>query len=146
MFLATPSELLDQMQAALDQLRAAKGSAAWRATVIESSGVLTNGVAGLLAGLTASQPVEGNVRAQRFARVKVAEMQLYAADRVKAGQTARDVYSALKPQIDEARDAFAGQFLTPANGTPDYLHREIVQGLAQNDEALLGPHYPGPLV
>jgi hypothetical protein len=130
------------MQTALDRLRAAEGSALWRDTVVESSAVLSRGIAHLLGRLTSP---ETHLRAQRFAKVKIAEIQLYQADRVKTGQAARDIYSALRPHIDEARTAFASQFLTPANGTPDYLHQEMVRTLAHNDEALLGPLYPGPL-
>jgi hypothetical protein len=124
------------MTLALDQLRSARGSPAWRETVIVSSAVLSRGVAGLLASL--STPLaEDDLRAQRLARVKVAEMQLYQAAQVKAGQAARDLYGALHAQIDEARAAFPEQFL-------HYLHQEIVRTLAHNDEALLGPHYPMP--
>ena len=129
------------------RLRAAKGGAHWRDTVVESSAVLAGGIAGLLQGLTpqSRKPVARDHQALRFAKVKVAEIQLYRAETVKAGQVARDLYRRLKPQIDEARGAFQTRFLTPPNGIPDYLHQEMVRALAHNDEALLGPHYPGPL-
>ena len=85
-------------------------------------------------------------RAQQFARVRVAEIQLYHAAAMKAGRASGDVYSALKTQIDTARDAYREKFLTPVNGTADYLHTEFVRTLANDDAALLGPGYPGPLV
>lgn len=85
-------------------------------------------------------------RAQRFARVRVAEIQLYHAAQMKSGRAARDVYGALKSQMDAARDAYREKFLTPVNGTADYLHAEFVRTLANDDAALLGPEYPGPLV
>ncbi len=88
----------------------------------------------MLAGLAEPLP-EDDIRAQRLARVKVAEMQLYQAAQVKAGQAAGDLYGALQTQIDEARAGFPDQFLR-------YLHQEIVRTLAHNDEALLGPLYP----
>jgi hypothetical protein len=122
------------MTLALNQLRSARGSPAWRETVIVSSAVLSRGVAALLAGLTAPL-AEDELRAQRLARVKVAEIQLYQAAQVKAGQAAGDLYGALQSQIDEARAAFPEQFL-------HHLHREIVHTLAHHDEALLGPKYP----
>jgi len=122
------------MTLALDQLRAARGTPAWRETVIASSTVLSRGVAGLLASLTAPLP-EDELRAQRLARVRVAEMQLYQAAQVKAGHAAGDLYGTLQTQIDEARAAFPEQFL-------HYLHQEILRTLAHNDEALLGPLYP----
>ena len=81
----------------------------------------------------------------RFARVKVAEIQLYQASGVKAGRAARDLYGVLGPQIDAARTAFRDRFLIPLNGIPDYLHQEMVKTLAKEDVVLLGPSYPGPL-
>jgi len=145
--LADSAEILGDLDRALAKLRAAQGTAAWRDAVVESSAHFSHGIARLLETLSAPAPdySEKGLRAQRYARVKVAEMRLYAADQVKAGQHARDLYSALRPQIDEARAAFSGQFLAPPNGVPDYLHEELVRALAQNDEALLGPNYPGPL-
>ncbi|HTB12950.1 MAG TPA: hypothetical protein VK752_15315 [Bryobacteraceae bacterium] len=89
---------------------------------------------------------EAHMRAQRFARVRVAEIQLYHAAAMKNGRVARDVYGALKAQMDAARDAYRENFLTPGNGSADYLHAEFVRTLANDDAALLGPGYPGPLV
>ena len=94
--------------------------------------------AGLARALTHS-------RALRFARVKVAEIQLYQASQVKRGRAARDLYGALRPHIDAARGAFRDRFLLPWNGVPDYLHQELVKTLAKEDAVLLGPSYPGPL-
>lgn len=86
------------------------------------------------------------LRAQRFARVQVADIQLYHAVAMKDGRCSGDIYAALKTQIDAARDAYREKFLTPLNGTADYLHAEFVRTLANDDAALLGPLYPGPLV
>jgi hypothetical protein len=99
--------------------------------------------------LSAPAPVsheETNLRAQRFARVRVAEIQLYHAAAMKNGRAARDVYGALKAQMDAARDAYRENFLTPVNGGADHLHTEFIRTLANDDAALLGPAYPGPLV
>jgi hypothetical protein len=98
---------------------------------------------------TLTPPVVGDekaLRAQRFARVRVAEIQLYHAAQMKNGRAAGDVYRALKAQMDAARDQYREKFLTPVNGTADYLHVEFVRTLANDDAALLGPEYPGPLV
>jgi hypothetical protein len=89
---------------------------------------------------------EKHLRAQRFARVRVAEIQLYHAAAMKTGRASGDVYSALKTQMDAAREAYREKFLTPVNGTADHLHAEFVRTLANDDAALLGPGYPGPLV
>ncbi len=94
--------------------------------------------AGLARALTHS-------RALRFARVKVAEIQLYQASQVKSGRAARDLYGVLGPHIDAARGAFRENFLVPLSGLPDYLHQELVKTLAKEDAVLLGPSYPGPL-
>lgn len=102
-----------------------------------------------LKSLAAPAPVsheETHLRAQRFARVRVAEIQLYHAAAMKNGRAARDVYSALRAQMDAAREAYRESFITPTNGTVDYLHTEFVRTLANDDAALLGPAYPGPLV
>jgi hypothetical protein len=145
-FLATPAAMLEEMERTLSRLRAAHGNAGWRDAVVESSAVLTRGICGLLETLSPARDLsERQVRAKRFASVKVAELQLYHGARVQAGQAARDIYGALKPQIEEAREAFRERFLKSPNGVPDYLHEEIVRALAQNDATLLGPHYPGPL-
>lgn len=89
---------------------------------------------------------ENHLRAVRFARVRVAEIQLYHAAAMKNGRTSRDVYAALKTEMDAAREAYREKFITPANGTADYLHAEFVRTLANDDASLLGPTYPGPLV
>jgi hypothetical protein len=86
-------------------------------------------------------------RAQRFARVQVAEMRLYKSNLVKAGRENAALYPALRSDIDSAREAYQTQFLAGTNKTGmfDYLHMELVTSLASSDEALLGREYPGPL-
>ncbi|MBV8843013.1 MAG: hypothetical protein JO307_09390 [Bryobacterales bacterium] len=145
--LPTSAQMLEDMERALARLRAVQGSAVWREAAIESSAVLMRGVCGLLEALNAPRDLkDSEVRAKRFACVKVAELQLYHNSQVHAGRNGRDIYGALKPQIEEARNAFRERFLKSSHGVPDYLHEEIVRALAQNDATLLGPKYPGPLV
>jgi len=84
-----------------------------------------------------------DLKARRFARVLVAEMLLYQAEQVKNGRTERDLYTALKAQIDAAREAYRSAFLEDSEGIPDYLHRELVHTLAHDDVELLGKDYPG---
>lgn len=96
--------------------------------------------------LEENRHAEKHLGAQRFARVRVAEIKLYHAAAMKTGRAAGDVYSSLKTQMDAARDGYREKFLTPTNGTADYLHAEFVRMLANDDAALLGPGYPGPLV
>lgn len=86
-----------------------------------------------------------HLRAQRFARVAVAEMRLYHAGAVAAGRAHGNLYSALRQEIDDARAAYRRQFM-PAPGVPDYLHQELLHALSNDDAGLLGENYPGPLV
>jgi hypothetical protein len=84
-------------------------------------------------------------RAQRFARVKVAEMRLYKALAVRAGRSHGDLYGSLGVEIDAAREEYRKDFLQPCASMQDYLHLELVRTLANDDVSLLGPKYPGAL-
>ena len=144
--------LFDEMERALGRLRDASVRPDWRAEARKSAGVLARGVAGLLE-LADEKPepaldapaLDKHARAQRFATVRVAEIQLYHGAQVKAGRSSGNLYGSLGTVLDLARRVYAEQFLTPMNGVPDYLHREVVRVLANNDATLLGPQYPGPL-
>jgi hypothetical protein len=131
------------------RLRAASTEAERAAALEDASRVFPGSTVVEFLKTLAPAPVlreETQLRAQRFARVRVAEIQLYHAAAMKSGRAAGDVYGALKEQIDAAREAYRENFLTPMNGTADYLHTEFVRTLANDDAALLGPGYPGPLV
>jgi hypothetical protein len=86
-----------------------------------------------------------HLRAQRFARVHVAEMRLQHPDAVKAGRTHRNLYSALRESIDIARTSFQEQFFS-CPSMVDYLDLELTRTLAHDEPELLGQSYPGPLV
>lgn len=87
-----------------------------------------------------------HMRAQRFARVQVAEMRLYKDDAVKAGRRDSNIYLRLKDEIDEARERYMAQFLDGQPHMRDYLHGELVETLAIDNPQLMGADYPGPLV
>ena len=87
-----------------------------------------------------------HLRAQRFARVQVAEIRLYRADAVKSGRARGDLYGALQDAIDSGRKTFQQRFLAASATMPDYFHRELVRTLADDKPAWLGEKYPGPLV
>lgn len=89
---------------------------------------------------------ETHLRAQRFARVKVAAMRLYKSDEVKAARAERCLYSAFKQEIDAARQEFETEFVTATPTMLDYLHLELIGTLAKDDAAALGSDYPGALV
>jgi hypothetical protein len=86
-----------------------------------------------------------HLRAQRFARVKVAGIRLYQSEKVKNGRTAHDLYTSVKVEVDSAREAFRDEFLNASDSMVDYLHLELVRTLANDDVELLGQEYPGPM-
>jgi hypothetical protein len=87
-----------------------------------------------------------HLRAQRFARVQVAEMRLHEGQAVQTGRTRRDLYGSLRDSIDAAREKFRAGFFASCPSMVDYLHLELVRTLAHDDPELLGKDYPGPLV
>jgi hypothetical protein len=93
-----------------------------------------------------SEEQQLHLRAQRFARVHVAEMRLYEADAVKAGRARRELYDVLRNPIDAARAAFREQFFARCPSMVDYLHLELMRTLANDEPDLFGKDYPGPLV
>jgi hypothetical protein len=82
-----------------------------------------------------------HLRAQRFARLKVSEMRVYYPQDVRTGTEQANLYAQLKSPIDEARSAYRKEFV----GVFDYLYLELVGNLANHDDRLLGPDFPGPL-
>jgi hypothetical protein len=126
------------------RVRNASNEAEWTAAIEDAERTFASDSAAVEFLKTLAPPPVS--RAQQFARVRVAEIQLYHSAAMKDGRASGDVYSALKTQMDAAREAYRERFLTPVNGTADYLHAEFVRTLANDDAALLGPAYPGPLV
>jgi len=92
-----------------------------------------------------SEEQQLHLRAQRSARVQVAEMRLFETDAVQAGRAQRDLYGALRRRIDAAREAFHKTFFSATPTMVDYLHLELVRTLANDDPELLGNEYPGPM-
>jgi len=87
-----------------------------------------------------------HLRAQRFARVKAAEMRLHHAELVQSGRNRRNLYESLRQPIEDAREDFRKQFFSGCPSMVDYLHLELTRTLANDDSDLLGSTYPGPLV
>lgn len=107
-----------------------------------------NGSATELGNLISSlsrEEQELHLRAQRFARVQVAEMRLYKSNLVKQGRANQNLYSALREDIDLSREAYRVQFMNQGKNMVDYLHVELVRTLANDDAVLMGVEYPGPL-
>jgi hypothetical protein len=86
-----------------------------------------------------------HIRAQRFSRVTIAEMQLFRPEACRAGREQANLYIFLKAELDKARDTYRKQFMTVPSMV-DYLHLELVNTVAEGDEHKLGADYPGQLV
>lgn len=86
-----------------------------------------------------------HLAAQRFARVQVAQMRLAHPGAVRSSRLRRNIYDALRMEIDTARKDFREKFITASPSMVDYLHLEMVRSLADDDANLMGPDYPGPL-
>jgi len=87
-----------------------------------------------------------HLQAQRMARVKVAGIRLECASELHRGVADGDIYAELGPVIDAARVLFRQNFLAKSSTMVDYLHLEILRSLAHDEDRLLGPDYPGPLI
>ena len=76
-------------------------------------------------------------RARWFARVEVARMRLFHREALERGRAERNIYSALREQIDAARLAYRQDFVAVSGGIADYLDKELT-GLANDDANILG--------
>jgi hypothetical protein len=86
-----------------------------------------------------------HMRAQRYSRVNIAELQLAKPDACTAGRQQSNLYVFVAKEIDRAREIYRGRFMTIPSMV-DYLHLELVRTAAEGDESKLGADYPGPLV
>jgi hypothetical protein len=93
-----------------------------------------------------AQDQQAHLRAQRFARVQVAEIRLRKAAAVQSGRLRRNLYAALRDSIDTARAEYRKEFFAHCPSMVDYLHLELTRTLANDDPDLLGNEYPGPMV
>lgn len=84
--------------------------------------------------------------ARRFARLLVSEIKLYNEKQVKEGREANDLYDRLREAVDKSREMYEKRVKPPVAERFDYFHYELVNGLAEGDEARLGGSYPGSAV
>jgi len=87
-----------------------------------------------------------HLRAQRWARVRMAEVRLRQSAAVQSARARQNLYEALREPLDNAREEFRKSFFAPCPSMVDYLHLELLRTLAHEDADLLGKDYPGPLV
>jgi hypothetical protein len=86
-----------------------------------------------------------HLKAQRTARVRVAQIRISESDALRKGVQTADIYGALRQSIDEAREEFRRTYVLPTPTMVDYLHLELTRSLAHDDTRLLGHDYPGPI-
>jgi hypothetical protein len=84
--------------------------------------------------------------ARRFARLLVSEIKLYNEQKVKEGRTQGNIYERLREDIDRSRQMYDKRVAPPVAARYDYFHQELVNTLAEGDEAKLGDAYPGAAV
>ena len=137
------AEALELLAAVAGALREGRAANAANGLVTITAIEQNDGSAGS-AALT-PEDRELHLKAQRFARVQMAEIRLYKSENVKNGRSGGDLYTSLQSEIDTAREVFRRDFLSASPTMVDYLHLELVRTLANDDVALLGPDYPGPM-
>jgi hypothetical protein len=86
-----------------------------------------------------------HLRAQRFARVRTAQIRISESEDLRKGTLQGDIYSALRPSIDAARREYQRSFMAQSPTMVDYLHLELVRSLARENSRLMGQDYPGPI-
>jgi hypothetical protein len=87
-----------------------------------------------------------HLRAQRTARVRVAQIRISESEALRKGTQEGNVYDALRTSIEAARAEYKQAYMSQTPTMVDYLHLEIVRSLAHQDDRILGPDYPGPIV
>ena len=84
--------------------------------------------------------------ARRFARLLVSEIKLYNEPKVKEGRNRSDIYDRLRDDIDRSRQMYDKRVAPPVAARHDYFHQELVNTLAEGDQAKLGDSYPGAVL
>jgi hypothetical protein len=100
----------------------------------------------MLASAAIPEDNEVHQRAKRFASVRVAELRLYQAAKVREGRESQNLYDLFREEIDRERALFRKQFMEKSATMVDYLHEELVRTLAQGDPGRMGETYPGAMV
>jgi hypothetical protein len=83
-----------------------------------------------------------HVKAKRFAKLLVEEIQLYNQAKVAEGRARRDLYDRLRADIEKSRAAYLKRY-GGVIGNADYFTDALVRILAANDRSLFGGSFPG---
>lgn len=137
-------ELLAQAAASAAQILSSAGAQTSGSDLVKIEGIEMPGIQAPRAN-TAILRQAREARARWQARAAVAGIHLRRKEAVERGRRQRDIYSALRTEIDAARRAYTQDFLAVSPVIADYLHRELLK-LAHDDPSVLGPDYPGSLV
>lgn len=81
--------------------------------------------------------------ARRFARLLVSEIKLYNEQKVTEGRESGDLYDRLREGIDRSREMYDKRVQPAVASKFDYFHYELVNSLAEGQDAKLGSSYPG---
>jgi hypothetical protein len=76
--------------------------------------------------------------ARRLARLLVTEIKLYNEEQVEEGRRSRNIYRALKEDIDRSRQIFEERIDESVRMETDYFQEELVKILAAGDTEILG--------
>ncbi len=88
-------------------------------------------------------PEEADIhrKAQRFARLLMDEIKLYNQAKVSEGRKNKDLYDRLKEDIEKSRATYTKRYGNTAAASGDYFVAELIRSIAEDDVALLGPHF-----
>lgn len=76
--------------------------------------------------------------ARRLARLLVSELKLYNEDEIGRGKRAGNIYQHLREDIDRSRRIYEERIADEVRQRSDFLHEELVRGLADGNPDLLG--------
>ena len=97
---------------------------------------------GTVVPMPVSADSEEHVKAKRFAKLLVEEIQLYNQAKVAEGRARRDLYDRLRSDIEKSRAAYQKRYGGVIRDA-DYFTDALIRILAANDRALLGSGFPG---
>jgi hypothetical protein len=87
-----------------------------------------------------------HTEALKFARLLVSEIKLYNEQKVTDGRSQSNLYERLREPIERSREMYDKRVKPEVTQRYDYFHHELVNKLAEGDQAKLGSAYPGATV
>lgn len=87
-----------------------------------------------------------HIEALKFARLLVSEIKLYNEQKVTEGRSQNNLYERLRDTIERSREMYDKRVKPEVTQRYDYFHHELVNKLAEGDQAKLGSAYPGATV